>query len=127
MESIFLRNPWVRAFLPLLLMGVASVSASSLIVEISSGNAILWSLMPQKISFYILLITTTLLAFYQISISKHDRDLVKGITPKQYEAAIRNKLAEDIAKRSRKLIQDGKIEQLKTETETFKNLYGEGN
>lgn len=125
MRAIFLKNPWIRTFLPLLLMGVASVSANCLVVEITSGNVIAWSLIPQKLSFYILLVTTVLLAFYQISISKHDRELAKGFTPKQYEAAIRNKVAEDIAKRSRKLIQDGKIEQLEKETETFKRLYGE--
>jgi len=125
MEEIFLRNLWVRAFLPLFLMGAVSVSASSLVVEISTGNGIAWGLVPQKLSFYILLIATALLAFYQISISKYDRDLAKGFTPKQYEATIRNKVAEDIAKRSRKLIQDGKIEQLEKETETFKKLYGE--
>jgi len=96
MESILLRSPWIRAFLPLVLMGAASVSASSLVVEISSGNGILWGLMPQKLSFYILLVTTFLLTFYQISISKHDRDLEKGFTPKQYEAVIRNKVAEHI-------------------------------
>jgi len=125
MESIFLRNPWVRAFLPLLLMGAASVSASSLVVEISTGNGVAWGLLPHKMSFYILLIATAILAIYQVSISKHDRDLAKGFTPKQYEAAIRNKVAEDIAKRSKKLIQDGKIEQLEKETETFRKLYGE--
>lgn len=127
METYFLRNPWIRAFFPLLLMGVASVSASSLVVEISVANGILWSLIPQKVSFYILLISTIFLAFYQIKVSNYDRDMIKGFTPKQYEAAIRNKVAEGVAKRSLKLIQDGKIDQLEKETETFKKLYGEAN
>lgn len=127
METYFLRNPWFRAFFPLFLMGVASVSASSLVVEISEANGILWSLIPQKVSFYILLISTIFLAFYQIKVSNYDRDMIKGFTPKQYEAAIRNKVAEGVAKRSLKLIQDGKIDQLEKETETFKKLYGEAN
>lgn len=126
MEGFFLRNPWVRAFLPLVLMGVASVTASSLVVEISLDEGIMWSLMPQKVSFYILLISTVVLAVYQILISKHDREIFRGYTPKQYEASIRNKVAEGVAKRSLKLIQDGDIEQLEKETETFKKLYGEG-
>lgn len=126
MEGFFLRNPWVRAFLPLFLMGVASVTASSLVVEISSDEGLMWSLIPQKASFYILLISTALLAVYQILISKHDREIFRGYTPKQYEASIRNKVAEGVAKRSLKLIQDGDIEQLEKETETFKKLYGEG-
>lgn len=124
METFLLRNPWFRAFFPLLLMAVASVSANSLVVEISVSNGIVWSLIPQKLSFYILLVLTIFLAVYQIKISKHDRNMIKGFTPKQYEAAIRNKVAEGIAKRSLKLIQDGKIDQLEKETETFKKLYG---
>ena len=108
-------------------MGVASVSANCLVVEISVSNGIVWSLIPAKVSFYILLFSTIFLALYQIKISKYDRDMIKGFTPKQYEAAIRNKVAEGIAKRSLKLIQDGKIDQLEKETETFKKLYGEVN
>jgi hypothetical protein len=127
MEGFFLRNPWVRAFLPLILMGVASVTASSLVVEISSDDGLMWSLIPQKVSFYVLLIATIALATYQILISKHDREVFRGFTPKQYEASIRNKVAEGVAKRSLKLIQDGNIEQLEKETETFKKLYGENN
>ena len=50
---------------------------------------------------------------------------MKGFTAKQYEAAIRNKVAEDVAERSKKLIRDGEIEQLEKETEIFKKLYGE--
>ncbi|MEJ1367868.1 MAG: hypothetical protein RPU35_06605 [Candidatus Sedimenticola sp. (ex Thyasira tokunagai)] len=125
MEGFFLRNPWVRAFLPLILMGVASVTASSLVVEISSDDGLMWSLIPQKVSFYVLLISTITLATYQILISKHDREVFRGFTPKQYEASIRNKVAEGVAKRSLKLIQDGNIEQLEKETETFNKLYGE--
>jgi hypothetical protein len=64
-------------------------------------------------------------AFYQIKIQRYDRELAKGFTPKQYEAAIRNRVAEEVAKRSMKLIRDGHIDQLEKETETFKKLYGE--
>lgn len=38
---------------------------------------------------------------------------------------MRNKLAEDTAKRARKLIKDGNIKRLEEETETFKKLFGE--
>jgi len=92
---------------------------------VAVGNIITWGQIPYKLSFYILSISTVLLAFYQIAISRYDLNLAKGFTPKQYEATIRNKVAEDVAKRSRKLIQEGKIEQLEKETETFKKLYGE--
>ena len=125
MENFFLRNPWVRTLVPLILMGAASVSGNTLVVEISNGNKVLWSEIPQKGSFYILLISTLLLALYQFLIFKHDANLSKGFTAKQYEAAIRNKVAEDVAERSKKLIRDGEIEQLEKETEIFKKLYGE--
>jgi hypothetical protein len=108
-------------------MGVAGVATSSLVVEIAVGNEIFWRLIPHKVSFYVLFLSTTALAVYQILISNHDREAAKGFTAKQYEASIRNKVAEGVAKRSLKLIQDGKIEQLEKETETFKKLYGEGN
>lgn len=124
MEILF-RNIWFRTFIPLLLMGTISVFTNCLVVEITVNNEIVWHVLPYKLSFYIILISTTLLAFYQTAVSKDDRNLIKGFTPKQYEASIRNKVAEVVAKRSKKLIQDGKIDQLEKETETFKKLYGE--
>jgi hypothetical protein len=125
MEEFFLRNPWTRSLLPLLLMGVASFAVSALVVEISSGNEIMWVNVPEKVSFYIFLLSTVCLCGYQVQISKHDREFIKGITPKQYEAKIRNQVAEGVAKRSKKLISEGNIDQLEKETETFKKLYGE--
>ncbi len=125
MEELFLKSPWMRTFIPLVLLGIAGIAGNSLVVEIATGNEINWSQIPNKVSFYIFLIATMVLCFYQIQISKYDRNMIKGFTPKQYEAAIRNKVAEDIAKRSKKLIRNGNIEQLEKETETFKKLYGE--
>ena len=85
----------------------------------------MWAEIPQKVSFYILLITTSLLCIHQIKISKYDQNLMKGFTAKQYEAAVRNKVAEDVANLSKRLIRDGQIERLEKETEIFKKLYGE--
>jgi hypothetical protein len=107
------------------LMGIVGVTASSLVVEIAYGNEIQWRLIPQKVSFYILFMSSFFSAFYQIKIQRYDNELAKGFTPKQYEAAIRNKVAEEVARRSKKLIRDGHIDQLEKETETFKKLFGE--
>lgn len=125
MEEVFLKNPWVRALTPITLMAVAGVTASSLVVEIATGNEIHWSLVPEKISFYLLLASSIASTYYQLKIQRYDRELAKGFTPKQYEAAIRNRVAEEVAKRSMKLIRDGHIDQLVKETESFKKLYGE--
>jgi hypothetical protein len=125
MEELFLKNPWARALIPLTLMGIVGVTASSLVVEIAYGNEIQWRLIPQKVSFYILFMSSFFSAFYQIKIQRYDNELAKGFTPKQYEAAIRNKVAEEVARRSKKLIRDGHIDQLEKETETFKKLFGE--
>ena len=127
MNEFFLRNPWVRALVPLTLMGVAGFACNILATEISAGSEIAWSSIPSKVSFYIFLLTTIILCIYQVEISKHDKTLIKGFTAKQYEAAIRNKVAEDIAKRSKKLIRDGDINQLEKETEIFNKLYGGAN
>ena len=54
MEELFLRNPWVRAFLPLLLMAASSVFTSSLVVEIASDNKLNWIQVGTKPSFYLL-------------------------------------------------------------------------
>jgi hypothetical protein len=126
MEEILLKNPWVRSLLPLLLMGASSVFASSLVVEIASENQIAWNEIPQKISFYILVICTGALCLYQVSIARHDNSLIKGLTPKQYEASLRNQVAEESAKRARKLIKEGNIDKLEKETAAFKKLFGEG-
>jgi len=107
-------------------MGTVGVASSALIVEISQGNQVQWGLIVHKASFYFIAVSLALSAWYQIAIQRHDRELAKGFTPKQYEASIRNRLAEHVAKRSQKLIRQGKIDQLEKETETFKRLYGEG-
>lgn len=125
MVEIFLKNPWVRALLPLLLMGGSSVFASSLVVEIASGNQIAWHDVPQKASFYILLFCTCILCIYQVAINRHDINLVKGLTAQQYDAAIRIQVAEESAKRAKKLIKEGNIETLEKETAIFKKLFGE--
>jgi len=126
MEEFFLKNPWVRSFVPLALMGASSVFASSLVVELADGNSIQWLEIPTKVSFYILLISTVLLCSYQVAMTRHDQNLVKGLTSKQYDAAHRSKILDEHAKRSKKLIKEGNIAQLEKETEVFKKLFGEG-
>jgi hypothetical protein len=124
--EFLLGNPWPRALVPLALLALAGVAGNSLVTEVTKGNAIEWGLMPQKASFYILLVATVLTALYQIAIERRDKELARGFTAKQYEARIRNRVAEEIAKRSQKLIREGNIVQLEQETATFKRLYGEG-
>ena len=125
MIDLFLINPWFRVFIPLLLMGASNVSGNILATEIYSTERIEWELIPYKFSFYILLVSIIFLFIHQVFVASNDKKLAKGITPKQYEAAIRNKVAEDVAKRSKKLIRNGDIEKLEKETEMFKKLYGE--
>ena len=125
-EAFLLRSPWVRALVPLVLMGVVGVAASALVVEIAHQDSIRWEKIPYKVSFYVLVVAIILSALYQIAVYRFDQELVRGFTPKQYEATIRNRVAEDVARRSQKLIRDGNIEQLERETETFRRLYGEG-
>ena len=124
MEAFFFKNPFVRALLPLLLMGVVAFASDRLFMRIVGADSIAWGQIVDEPSFYIALIGTVVVAFYQIRIQRYDADLAQGFTPKQYEAAIRNQVAEEVAKRSRKLIQEGNIEKLKEETEAFKKLYG---
>ena len=125
MEQFFFKNLWAKAIIPLILMGVVSLSGNTLVVEISSNNNIDWIQAFTKISFYILIFSTMILGYYQMKIAKFDKELMKGFTPKQYEARMRNRMAEDVEKRSRKLIGEGKVQQLEEETEIFKRLYGE--
>ncbi|TOD34860.1 hypothetical protein [Vibrio parahaemolyticus] len=125
MPDIIYRNPWLRALIPLLCASIVGVASSALIVEVASGQDIDWSAMPKKASFYIVLVCIFFACAYQVKLTKRDNELLKGFTPKQYEACIRNQVAEDVAKRSRKLINEGKIDQLVAETDAFKKLFGE--
>lgn len=124
-QNLLFRNAWIRALLPLILIGVVGVVSNTLVVELAKGNEIQWEQITRKASFYYLVAFTIISAVYQIALQRHDQDLARGFTPKQYEAQIRNRVAEQVAKRSLKLIKDGNIEQLERETETFKRLYGE--
>lgn len=126
MSEIFLKNPWVRSFVPLILIAVSSVVASTLVVEIAEGNTINWAELPKKESFYFLLAATVMMCIYQVLIFKHDSKLIKGITPKQFEASLRNEVAEATAKRAKKHIKDGRIDLLEEETLKFQKLFGEG-
>lgn len=125
MPDILYRDPWLRAFIPLICASIAGVASSSLVVEVAIGQEIDWLSMPTKGSFYILLTCVIITCCYQVLLTTRDNELAKGFTAKQYEACIRNKLAEDVSRRSRKLIKEGKIDQLVAETEAFKKLYGE--
>ncbi|MCS6122929.1 hypothetical protein [Shewanella baltica] len=125
MPDIIYRNPWVRALIPLLCATVVGVASSALIVEVATGQDIDWSAMPKKVSFYVVLACVVVACAYQVKLAKRDNELLKGFTPKQYEACIRNRVAEDVAKRSKKLINEGKIDQLVAETDAFKKLFGE--
>jgi len=124
-RALLLKSPWARAFIPVILMGVVGISSNSLVAEITSGSIVRWRLTFQNGSFYILVIATALAALYQIAVGRYDNEIARGFTPRQYEAAIRNRVAEEVAERSKKLIRDGNIEQLERETETFKRIYGE--
>jgi hypothetical protein len=108
-------------------MGAASLAINILSAEIMEDPEIAWSSIPKKTSFYIFFLATIVLCVYQVAISRYDRNSLKGFTAKQYEAAIRNRVAEDVAKRSRRLIRDGQIDRLEHETEIFRKLYGGGN
>ncbi|MFH0261370.1 hypothetical protein ACGRH2_13265 [Vibrio barjaei] len=125
MPDIFYRNPWLRALIPLLCATIVGVASSALIVEVANGQDIDWAAMPKKASFFVVLVCIFIACTYQVKLTKRDNELLKGFTPKQYEACIRNQVAEDVAKRSRKLINEGKIEQLVAETDAFKKLFGE--
>ncbi|MEZ8069422.1 hypothetical protein [Vibrio sp. FF145] len=125
MPDVFYRNPWLRALIPLLCATVVGVASSALIVEVASGQDVDWMSMPKKSSFYVVLVCILIACVYQVKLTKRDNELLKGFTPKQYEACIRNQIAEDVSKRSRKLINEGKIDQLVSETEAFKKLFGE--
>lgn len=125
MPDIFYRSAWLRALIPLLCATIAGIASSALVVEVASGQSVDWASMPQKVSFYIVLACIVITCLYQVRLTKRDNELLKGFTPKQYEACIRNQLAEDVSKRSRKLIKEGKIDQLVAETEAFKKLFGE--
>lgn len=125
MSDFLLKNPWTRAFIPLVLMGIASLAGNVLASDITSSPDASWSTVYLRVPFYILLISTSLLCTFQVTVSKYDRALLKGFTAKQYEAAVRNRVAEDVAKRSKQLINEGNIDQLEKETEVFKRLYGE--
>lgn len=124
-RAFLLKSAWTRASIPVLLMVIVGISSNSLVAEITSGSVVRWHLMFQTSSFYILLVATIVTVSYQIAVVRYDKEVARGFTPRQYEAAIRNGVAEEVSKRSKKLIRDGNIEQLERETEAFKRLYGE--
>jgi hypothetical protein len=125
-ENLLYRNPWIRALVPLVLMCLVGLFTNTLVLEVSQGNNVLWLEIPAKPSFYVIIIVLAASAAYQIALSRYDNEVTKGFTPKQYEAQIRNRVAEGVAKRSLKLISEGNITQLEAETEAFKRIYGEG-
>jgi hypothetical protein len=96
-----------------------------LVVEITKGTIIDWLAIPKKVSFYILLLAIIFTTLYQVLLFKFDTLILKGLTPKQYEAALRNKVLEESANKVKQLIQEGDLEKLKKATETFKKLFGE--
>lgn len=126
MKNFLFRNPWIRTFLPLFLTTIASVIGNILVVEITNGSTIEWSAIPKRISFYILLATTSLIFIYQVFIYKFDNAMIKNfLTAKQYEAALRSEVLPESVIVVKKLIQEGKLDELEKATSTFKRLFGE--
>lgn len=125
-SEFFLKNLWVRSFVPLILMAITSVVASALVVEIADGSSIHWSKLPEKHSFYFLMVTIVMMCLYQVLIFQSDSKFIKGLTAKQFEASLRNEVAEEAAKRAKKHIKEGRIDLLEQETLKFKQLFGEG-
>lgn len=123
--ALLLKNPWARALIPSALAGVVGLLANAAIAEITKDGVVAWEALIFNRNFHWLILTSVLGIIYQIVLFRHDRALISGFTPRQYEANIRNRVAESVAKRCQKLVRSGHIELLEKETETFKRLFGE--
>jgi hypothetical protein len=123
--AILLKNPWMRAIVPVAVAGAVGLLANAAIAEITTDGKVAWALLATNRNFYIMLLLSVTAFIYQIVLFKHDKALISGFTPKQYEANIRNRMAETIARRCQKLVRRGEIEQLEKETDTFRRLYGD--
>lgn len=125
LEVLLLKNPWTRAIIPSALAGMVGLLANAVIAEITKEGVVVWESLIFNRNFHWLLLTSVIGLMYQIVLFRHDRALISGFTPRQYEANIRNRVAESVAKRCQKLVRSGHIELLEKETETFKRLFGE--
>lgn len=123
--ALLLKNPWTRALIPSALAGVVGLLANAVIAEITKDEIVVWESLIFNRNFHWLLLASAIGVIYQIVLFRHDRALISGFTPRQYEANIRNRVAESVAKRCQKLVRSGHIELLEKETETFKRLFGE--
>lgn len=123
--ALLLKNPWTRALIPSALAGVVGLLANAVIAEITKNGVVVWQAAILNRNFHWLLLASVIGLIYQIVLFRHDKALISGFTPRQYEANIRNRVAESVAKRCQKLVRSGDIELLEKETETFKRLFGE--
>jgi len=123
--ALLLKNPWTRALIPSALAGVVGLLANAVIAEITKNGVVVWQAAIFNRNFHLLLLASVIGLIYQIVLFRHDKALISGFTPRQYEANIRNRVAESVAKRCQKLVRSGHIELLEKETETFKRLFGE--
>ncbi|NYT44772.1 hypothetical protein H0A64_08025 [Alcaligenaceae bacterium] len=123
--ALLLKNPWTRALIPSALAGAVGLLANAVVAEITKNGVVVWEEAIFNRNLHWLLLASTLAFIYQIVLFRHDRALIAGFTPRQYEANIRNRVAESVAKRCQKLVRSGHIELLEKETETFKKLFGE--
>lgn len=123
--ALLLKNPWTRGLIPSALAGAVGLLANAVVTEITKNGVVVWKDAIINHNLHWLLLASTLAFIYQVVLFRHDRALITGFTPRQYEANIRNRVAESVARRCRKLVRSGHIEQLEKETETFKKLFGE--
>ncbi|CAI0933405.1 Uncharacterised protein [Serratia quinivorans] len=123
--ALLLKNPWTRGLIPSALAGAVGLLANAVVTEITKNGVVVWQDAIVNRNLHWLLLASTLAFIYQIVLFRHDRALITGFTPRQYEANIRNRVAESVARRCQKLVRSGHIELLEKETETFKKLFGE--
>ncbi|WP_312769092.1 hypothetical protein [Pseudoxanthomonas mexicana] len=125
LRAQLLENPWIRATVPVAIAGAVGLLANAVVAEITKDGKVVWPLLLPNLNFWIMVALSIVALTYQIFVFRHDRALISGFTPKQYEANIRNRVAGTVAKRCQSLIRQGKIDQLEIETTTFTRLYGD--
>ncbi|MDR5875119.1 hypothetical protein [Vreelandella gomseomensis] len=122
--SYVYRNPWVRAILPIVLMAMIGVFTNLVSHEITESKKPILYVLLNDINFLYLLIFSLVLAWYQIGAINYDNTFRNSLSQEDFDAYMRREALEGTAKRVKKLIKEGDIDNLRKETQAFKDMFG---
>jgi len=115
---------WAKASIPSLSAAFMGFFTSTLIADITPSETTEWNKIPNSGSLYLTLFFVTVSVLYTWYVLKNEINIEK-MTSKQFEASLRNGVADAAKNHLVDLIKAGNFSELEQNTEIIQRLFGD--